>query len=92
MQGLGEHAWRPAAMPARLVRDVTNRDARPHFMAACWADRGDVPGLAVEVLAQQGSAALLSLARADVLVEVPSHTRLDAGAWVNVLPLHADGA
>ena len=59
-------------------------------MAACWADHDRDAGPAIEVLAQQGSAALVSLARADVLVEVPAQSRLQAGAWLKVLPLHAD--
>lgn len=91
LQGLAERDWRPVSMPARLVREVANRDARPHFMAACWADHDRDAGPAIEVLAQQGSAALVSLARADVLVEVPAQSRLQAGAWVKVLPLHVDG-
>ena len=89
--GLAERDWRPVSMPARLVREVANRDARPHFMAACWAEHDRDAGPAIEVLAQQGSAALVSLARADVLVEVPAQSRLQAGAWVKVLPLHVDG-
>ncbi|SMC28436.1 molybdopterin molybdotransferase [Andreprevotia lacus DSM 23236] len=61
-----------------LTEAVHNRDMRPHFMRARRVyDNGM---LLVQPFAQQGSAALATLAEADVLIEVPPQTTLSAGS------------
>jgi len=84
-----EAVGRPAVAPlrGRLARDVTSPAGRVQFLRASLGAHAD--GLpAVEPVSGPGSHLVASMARADVLAEIPADvTALPAGAEVDLIPL-----
>jgi molybdopterin molybdotransferase len=66
--------------PGVLAQPLMNRGDRRHFMRVNWTDSGEV-----QPAGTQGSHYLLSLARADGLVDVPPNTTIPAATKVCVL-------
>lgn len=72
---------------ARLSRAVTSPSGRTQYLRAALM-RDESGSLAAEPVSGPGSHLVASMARADVLVEIPADvTSLAAGAEVHVLPL-----
>lgn len=90
LEAVGRSPIRPVR--ARLSRDVTSPAGRAQFLRAALAP-GSVPapGSAlptVEPVSGPGSHLVASMARADVLIEIPADvTALAAGAEVGAIPL-----
>ena len=82
LEAVGRAPVRPVR--ARLSRDVTSPAGRVQYLRAALTH----PGPTAEPVSGPGSHLVASMARADVLVEIPADvTALAAGAEVDVLPL-----
>jgi molybdopterin molybdotransferase len=82
LEAVGRAPIRPVR--ARLSRDVTSPAGRVQYLRAALTH----PGPTAEPVSGPGSHLVASMARADVLVEIPADvTALAAGAEVDVLPL-----
>ncbi|MBB1012543.1 molybdopterin molybdenumtransferase MoeA, partial [Dietzia kunjamensis] len=72
---------------ARLSRNVTSPAGRVQYLRAALAADGDGRPTA-DPVSGPGSHLVASMARADVLIEIPADvTSLESGAEVDVLPL-----
>lgn len=69
---------RPTLLP--LAESLENPDKRCHFLRARLLDQDGAPS--VQAYEQQGSAALATLAEADLLIELPPQSRVAAGGLV----------
>ncbi|UXY15856.1 molybdopterin molybdotransferase MoeA [Chitiniphilus purpureus] len=81
----GGMAAAPQARQLPLTQPVHNPDERRHFLRARLVERQGVQW--AEPFAQQGSAALSTLAQAALLLDIPAAATLPAGAPVRALIL-----
>jgi molybdopterin molybdotransferase len=85
LEAVGRAPVRPVR--ARLSRDVTSPAGRVQYLRAALAADGDGRPTA-DPVSGPGSHLVASMARADVLIEIPADvTSLESGAEVDVLPL-----
>jgi len=82
----GEHAALPQTWRARAAFSRNGSEKRREFLRAQVAQTADGE-LQVTPLAGQGSAMLSACAAANVLVEIPPSTAVEAGDWLRVYPL-----